>query len=82
MISDLLMNKIDLSLLVITKALGKKTEADQESKKGKDDGKKQVPGKKGGYANKQVHVELAEWMRWWDPTTAPHVGDWVAYVII
>jgi len=26
MISDLLMNKIDLSLLVITKALGKKTE--------------------------------------------------------
>ena len=28
MISDLLMNKIDLQMLIITKALGKKTEAD------------------------------------------------------
>lgn len=74
MISDLLMNKIDLQMLIITKALGKKTEADQDNKKTKE-------GKQ-GYANKQVHVELAERMRKWDPTTAPHVGDRVPYVII
>jgi len=48
MISDLLMNKIDLSLLVITKSLGKKTEADNDSKKAK--GKDANPTK--GYTNK------------------------------
>lgn len=57
-ISDLLQNKVDLSQLVITKALSK---AD--------------------YANKQVHVELAERMRKRDAGSAPALGDRVAYVI-
>jgi len=64
-------------MLIITKALGKKTEADHDSKKTKD-GKEA----KGGYTAKQVHVELAEKMRKRDPTSAPHVGDWVPFVII
>jgi DNA polymerase delta subunit 1 len=45
-ISDLLQNKVDLSLLVITKGLNKRV----------DDGKDE---KSGGYGNKQAHVELA-----------------------
>jgi DNA polymerase delta subunit 1 len=59
---DLLMNKLDLSLLVISKQLGKSANAD-------------------GYAVKVAHVELAERMRKRDPSTAPVVGDRVAYVI-
>jgi DNA polymerase delta subunit 1 len=61
-ISDLLQNKCDLSLLVITKSLGKSANAED-------------------YTSKQAHVELAERMRKRDPTTAPVVGDRVAYVI-
>lgn len=61
-ISDLLQNRCDLSLLVITKSLGKSANADD-------------------YTSKQAHVELAERMRKRDPTTAPVVGDRVAYVI-
>jgi DNA polymerase delta subunit 1 len=33
MISDLLQNRVDLSLLVITKGLGKKTKQDEEKSK-------------------------------------------------
>ena len=58
-ISDLLQNKVDMSQLVITKALAK---AD--------------------YAAKQAHVELAERMRKRDASSAPALGDRVAYVII
>ena len=65
-ISDLLQNKIDMSNLVITKALTK-----QEDKKGE-----------GGYANKQAHVELAERMKKRDAGSAPALGDRVAYVMI
>lgn len=65
-ISDLLQNKIDMSNLVITKALTK-----QEDKEGK-----------GGYANKQAHVELAERMKKRDAGSAPALGDRVAYVMI
>ncbi|KAH7386129.1 catalytic subunit DNA polymerase-like protein delta [Pyrenochaeta sp. MPI-SDFR-AT-0127] len=65
-ISDLLQNKIDMSNLVITKALTK-----QEDKDGK-----------GGYANKQAHVELAERMKKRDAGSAPALGDRVAYVMI
>ncbi|KAH9866079.1 DNA-directed DNA polymerase delta [Plenodomus biglobosus] len=65
-ISDLLQNKIDMSNLVITKALTK-----QEDKDGK-----------GGYANKQAHVELAERMKKRDAGSAPGLGDRVAYVMV
>lgn len=47
MISDLLQNRIDLSLLVITKGLTKKADSGEDAEK------------KGGYAVKQAHVELA-----------------------
>ncbi|PSN65808.1 catalytic subunit DNA polymeras-like protein delta [Corynespora cassiicola Philippines] len=65
-ISDLLQNKIDMSNLVITKAITK--EAD------KDD--------KGGYTAKQAHVELAKRMKQRDAGSAPGLGDRVAYVIV
>ena len=67
-LSALLQNQIDLSLLVITKALGKKAD-------GKD-------GKKEGYKTRAAHVELAERMAKRDPGSAPKVGDRVPYVII
>lgn len=76
-ISDLLQNRIDLSLMVITKGLGKKTNKPVE------DGKVQKPGAAGStYTAKQAHVELAERMRQRDEATAPTVGDRVAYVMI
>lgn len=59
-ITDLLLNRLDLSWLVISKSLSGSAE---------------------DYANKQPHVELAERMRKRDPSTAPVVGDRVAYVI-
>lgn len=62
MISDLLTNRLDLSLLVISKSLGKSAHSDD-------------------YKAKQAHVELAERMRKRDPSSAPAVGDRVAYVI-
>jgi DNA polymerase delta subunit 1 len=65
-ISDLLQNKIDMSNLVITKALTK-----QEDKDGK-----------GGYTARQAHVELAERMKKRDAGSAPALGDRVAYVIV
>lgn len=65
---------------MITKALGKKTEGEDEGKDKKSK-KKGVEDKK-AYTNKQTHVELAEWMRKRDPNTAPRVGDRVAYVIV
>lgn len=65
-ISDLLQNKIDMSNLVITKALTK-----QENKDGT-----------GGYTAKQAHVELAERMKKRDAGSAPALGDRVAYVIV
>ena len=71
MISDLLQNRIDLSLLVITKGLNKRTEAKEE---GKDKGNQ--------YQARQAHVELANKMRERDEASAPNVGDRVAYVMI
>ncbi|KAF2643760.1 hypothetical protein P280DRAFT_444871 [Massarina eburnea CBS 473.64] len=65
-ISDLLQNKVDLSNLVITKALTK-----QEDKEGK-----------GGYTARQAHVELAERMKKRDAGSAPGLGDRVAYVMV
>jgi DNA polymerase delta subunit 1 len=60
-ISDLLMNRIDISQLVISKALSKSGEE---------------------YASKQAHVELAEKMRKRDASSAPSLGDRVAYIIV
>lgn len=68
-VSALLQNKIDLSLLVITKALGKKQK--QEGKSTKNT-----------YQAKQAHVELAQKMQQRDAASAPNVGDRVAYVMI
>lgn len=69
MISDLLQNRIDLSLLVITKGLGKRSE--EESKGGNNT-----------YTARAAHVELAARMRQRDEASAPNVGDRVAYVMI
>ena len=69
MISDLLQNRIDLSLLVITKGLGKRS--DEENKGGSNT-----------YASRAAHVELAAKMRQRDEASAPNVGDRVAYVMI
>ncbi|KAI4114690.1 MAG: hypothetical protein Q9193_003228 [Seirophora villosa] len=73
MISSLLQNKIDMSNLVITKALTK----DGYAAENEDDDKA-----KKGYTNKQAHVELAERMKKRDLGSAPTLGDRVAYVIV
>ncbi|KAF2670180.1 DNA polymerase delta, catalytic subunit [Microthyrium microscopicum] len=77
-ISDLLMNKVDMSNLVITKALTK------EGYNGDDDENTAATGKKktDGYKGKQAHVELAERMKKRDAGSAPALGDRVAYVMI
>ena len=64
MISDLLQNRIDLSLLVITKGLGKRQE---EEKKGGN--------ASNTYTARSAHVELAARMRKRDEASAPNVGD-------
>lgn len=76
-ISDLLQNKVDMSQLVITKALAKAGTC------------KFCPVWSGSlthfcadYAGKQAHVELADRMKQRDAGSAPNVGDRVAYVII
>lgn len=68
-ISALLQNKVDLSLLVITKALGKRTKTEGKSTKNT-------------YTAKQAHVELAQRMQLRDAANAPSVGDRIAYVMI
>ena len=61
-LSDLLGNKLDLSLLVISKQLSRAAE---------------------DYANSNLpHVQLAERMKKRDASSAPAVGDRVAYVVI
>jgi DNA polymerase delta subunit 1 len=60
---------------VITKGLGKKTEAAPP-----DAAPSKPPA--GNHHAKQAHVELAERMRKRDEATAPSVGDRVAYVMI
>ena len=75
MISDLLQNRIDLSLLVITKGLTKKVqegEVDEESK----------AQQANTYNSNQAHVKLAEKMMQRDKASAPTMGDRVAYVVV
>lgn len=74
MISDLLQNRVDLSLLVITKGLTKKIGDSEESKEGKNETK--------SYNSNLAHVKLAEKMRHRDAASAPTVGDRVAYVMV
>lgn len=68
-VSALLQNQIDISMLVITKALGKKTATNDTRSKNT-------------YTAKQAHVELAEKMHQRDANSAPSVGDRIAYVMI
>jgi len=56
--------------LVITKGLTKKADSGEDG------------DKKGGYAVKQAHVELAQRMQKRDEASAPTMGDRVAYVMI
>jgi len=69
-VSALLQNQIDMSLLVITKALGKRAQME---------GTKSL---KDYYKVKQAHVELAIKMSQRDRATAPTTGDRVAYVMV
>ena len=69
MISDLLQNKIDISKLVITKAISKSTD-DEEG------------GKKKAYKSKQAHTELAEKMKKRDENMDINIGDRIPYVMI
>lgn len=69
-ISDLLMNRVDFSLLVISKKLGQ-SEYDPK-----------LEDKTGHYKNKQAHDELRKKMIKRDAGSAPSMGDRVPYVII
>jgi DNA polymerase delta subunit 1 len=73
-IADLLQNKIDMSNLVITKALTKDGYTDKQAQT--------TASTKDGYTAKQAHVELALRMKKRDAGSAPALGDRVAYVIV
>lgn len=72
----MLQNRVDLSMLVITKGLGKKVNEEKE-----DDKKKGATANK-GYQNKSAHQNLAEKMRKRCEANAPQQGDRIAYVMI
>lgn len=74
-ISKLLQNKIDISQLVITKAISKGTEEEEDDKKDKGNNKKT-------YKSKQAHTELAEKMKKRDENVDIHIGDRIPYVMI
>ena len=74
LISDLLQNRIDISLLIISKSLSKKAEDENDSKTKNN--------KSTTYQAKQAHVELAEKMKKRDKGNAPNIGDRIQYVII
>ena len=76
-ISQLVQNKIDISKLVITKAISKKSEDDGDDKKQKGKGKA-----KNTYKAKQAHVELASKMQKRDENITINIGDRISYVII
>ena len=80
-ISDLLLGRVDLSKLIISKSISKKTEDDDDDKDKDSINKgKSVKGKT--YVAKQAHVELAEKMKKRDEGTAPSIGDRVSYVMV
>lgn len=71
-VSDLLMNRVDISQLIITKAITKKSEDEEDEEDGP---------KKNSYKVRQAHVELAEKMKKQNGE-GPHIGDRIPYVII
>ena len=80
MISDLLQNRVDLSLLVITKGLSKRiADGENDNEEGGKDKKDQ---KNNVYNANLPHVKLAEKMKKRDAANAPTVGDRVAYVMV
>ena len=90
-VSDLLQNKIDLSHLVITKAISKKIEKQDEPEEEtntKTKGKTQKFGKENEkksantYKSKSAHVELAQKMQNREGGSAPSIGDRIAYVMV
>lgn len=84
-ISDLLQNKADISLLVITKASALLHHNSISIRECCICSSLQALGKSAdseAYVARQAHVELAERMRKRDPGSAPAVGDRVPYVII
>lgn len=81
-IADLLMNRMDLSLLVITKGLTKGEDEDGKCEACRLHTTSGAPPCPKHYGNKAAHVELALRMRKRDAATAPTLGDRVPYVII
>jgi DNA polymerase delta subunit 1 len=73
-------NKIDISKLVITKAITKKTDDGEDS----DDDKKKNKGKetKNTYKVKQAHVVLAEKEKKRDKNVTVQIGDRISYVMV
>lgn len=69
MISDLFLGKIDISNLIITKGIGKRTEEKHDATKTQ-------------YKAKQAHVELANRMKEENKGIGPNVGDRIAYVFV
>jgi len=69
MISDLLLGKIDISYLIITKGIGKRTEDKKDPTQTQ-------------YKQKLAHVELAQRLKDQNAGAGPGVGDRVAYVFV
>lgn len=77
-IGNLVQNKIDMSKLVISKAISKSTQEEQEEKDGKASGK----SGKNTYKVKQAHVQLAQKMQKRDENISVNIGDRISYVMI
>lgn len=88
MINDLLCNRVDLSLLVISKGISKKfvSEDDKDKKEGHSQDERPTEGNKvlkRNYAYGNIpHVRLAQRMAKRDLCSAPIAGERVAYVIV
>ena len=91
-ISDLLQNKVDLSFLVITRAISKKIDHSEETNdKNTNTNTKEKGGKSWGketkqpantYKSKSAHVELAKKMQTREGDSGPSIGDRIAYVMV
>lgn len=81
-ISDLLMNRVDISKLIISKSISKKVDDGDDSDNEFNKGKNTDKNKGKTYQAKQAHVELAEKMKKRDEGTAPNIGDRVSYVMV
>ncbi len=80
-VSLLVQNKIDISELVISKAISKKIDEESDDDNG---GKKADKSKtsQNTYKVKQAHVELAERMKKRDENINISIGDRISYVMI